>query len=318
MWHYKCIRPILNGHTWPNFLCPNCRAVADLEADVEEDNVDWSEDEDDDKDPDVRKAIEESLRDSGSKNGERTNGDGEAVRSLDVTDARGDVPSTGTMLPSLTLDAVAGAHSSTDTIRGRTGYGQGSNEDIRTPRPQRSFHSAVSSLSARDRDTSRAASDASRDAELAALVSGMNFSAAPARTPPPPPVSAAKPSTASANSSALRLPSAAGIRSTRAGSVPPVSSPVTPGVHDGGDGSPEDQDESDEDEDSTRADIGAERGIAITAGPSSRPRMSRNNTPSALRKQGDGEAEKEIGGPDCPMTPRNDAGPFILDGSGNR
>ncbi len=36
MWHYKCIRPILNGATWPNFLCPNCRAVADLEADVED------------------------------------------------------------------------------------------------------------------------------------------------------------------------------------------------------------------------------------------------------------------------------------------
>lgn len=36
MWHYKCIRPILNGPTWPNFLCPNCRAVADLEADVED------------------------------------------------------------------------------------------------------------------------------------------------------------------------------------------------------------------------------------------------------------------------------------------
>jgi E3 ubiquitin-protein ligase DMA1/2 len=26
----------LNGSTWPNFLCPNCRAVADLEADVDE------------------------------------------------------------------------------------------------------------------------------------------------------------------------------------------------------------------------------------------------------------------------------------------
>lgn len=36
MWHYKCIRPILNGATWPNFLCPNCRAVADLEADIED------------------------------------------------------------------------------------------------------------------------------------------------------------------------------------------------------------------------------------------------------------------------------------------
>lgn len=45
VWHYKCIRPILNGPTWPNFLCPNCRAVADLEADVEEldDFGEWEE-----------------------------------------------------------------------------------------------------------------------------------------------------------------------------------------------------------------------------------------------------------------------------------
>ncbi|KAJ4329984.1 hypothetical protein N0V95_010120 [Ascochyta clinopodiicola] len=46
VWHYKCIRPILNGPTWPNFLCPNCRAVADLEADVEDpgDFEDWEDD----------------------------------------------------------------------------------------------------------------------------------------------------------------------------------------------------------------------------------------------------------------------------------
>jgi E3 ubiquitin-protein ligase DMA1/2 len=43
VWHYKCIRPILNGHTWPNFLCPNCRAVADLEADVDEAADEWEE-----------------------------------------------------------------------------------------------------------------------------------------------------------------------------------------------------------------------------------------------------------------------------------
>ncbi len=37
VWHYKCIRPILNDHrSWPQFLCPNCRAVADLEADVDD------------------------------------------------------------------------------------------------------------------------------------------------------------------------------------------------------------------------------------------------------------------------------------------
>ena len=47
VWHYKCIRPILNGPTWPNFLCPNCRAVADLEADVEDPGEfeDWEEEE---------------------------------------------------------------------------------------------------------------------------------------------------------------------------------------------------------------------------------------------------------------------------------
>lgn len=45
VWHYKCIRPILNDHkTWPQFLCPNCRAVADLEADVDDpNNVSWEE-----------------------------------------------------------------------------------------------------------------------------------------------------------------------------------------------------------------------------------------------------------------------------------
>ncbi|KAF2126450.1 hypothetical protein P153DRAFT_369165 [Dothidotthia symphoricarpi CBS 119687] len=46
VWHYKCIRPILNGPTWPNFLCPNCRAVADLEEDVDDpdDLEEWEAD----------------------------------------------------------------------------------------------------------------------------------------------------------------------------------------------------------------------------------------------------------------------------------
>ncbi|KAK9240037.1 hypothetical protein V1525DRAFT_338186 [Lipomyces kononenkoae] len=34
VWHYKCIRPIIIRN-YPQFLCPNCRAVCDLEADVE-------------------------------------------------------------------------------------------------------------------------------------------------------------------------------------------------------------------------------------------------------------------------------------------
>ena len=35
MWHFKCIRSLINGPNYPNFLCPNCRFSADLEADVE-------------------------------------------------------------------------------------------------------------------------------------------------------------------------------------------------------------------------------------------------------------------------------------------
>ncbi|KAL8735986.1 MAG: hypothetical protein Q9166_000548 [cf. Caloplaca sp. 2 TL-2023] len=49
VWHYKCIRPILNDHkTFPSFLCPNCRAVADLEADVDDPDAmnDWQDEED--------------------------------------------------------------------------------------------------------------------------------------------------------------------------------------------------------------------------------------------------------------------------------
>ena len=45
-WHYKCIRPLLEGKnsTYPQFLCPNCRAYTDLTADVDvaESDVDES------------------------------------------------------------------------------------------------------------------------------------------------------------------------------------------------------------------------------------------------------------------------------------
>ncbi|KAK6420983.1 hypothetical protein LTR95_016871 [Oleoguttula sp. CCFEE 5521] len=35
VWHYKCVRNLIHGPSYPNFLCPNCRFVADLEADVD-------------------------------------------------------------------------------------------------------------------------------------------------------------------------------------------------------------------------------------------------------------------------------------------
>jgi E3 ubiquitin-protein ligase DMA1/2 len=56
VWHYKCIRPILNGPGYPNLLCPNCRASIDLEADVEEADSDWEDD--------LQEAIEASKKDT--------------------------------------------------------------------------------------------------------------------------------------------------------------------------------------------------------------------------------------------------------------
>ncbi|KAK4546445.1 hypothetical protein LTR36_002122 [Oleoguttula mirabilis] len=35
VWHYKCVKDLVDGESYPNFLCPNCRFVANLEADVE-------------------------------------------------------------------------------------------------------------------------------------------------------------------------------------------------------------------------------------------------------------------------------------------
>ncbi|KAK4070283.1 hypothetical protein Trihar35433_4750 [Trichoderma harzianum] len=35
-WHFKCVRALLTSPQYPIFICPNCRAGADLEADVED------------------------------------------------------------------------------------------------------------------------------------------------------------------------------------------------------------------------------------------------------------------------------------------
>lgn len=44
-WHFKCIRSLLSSPHYPIFICPNCRAAADLEAEVE-DPEDWEQLED--------------------------------------------------------------------------------------------------------------------------------------------------------------------------------------------------------------------------------------------------------------------------------
>ncbi|KAI0115841.1 SMAD/FHA domain-containing protein [Nemania sp. FL0031] len=42
-WHYKCIREMLHGPSWPIFMCPNCRASADLDAEVDEPSDEWQQ-----------------------------------------------------------------------------------------------------------------------------------------------------------------------------------------------------------------------------------------------------------------------------------
>ncbi|KZZ93858.1 FHA domain containing protein [Moelleriella libera RCEF 2490] len=40
-WHFKCVRSLLMSPQYPIFVCPNCRASADLEADVEQPSEEW-------------------------------------------------------------------------------------------------------------------------------------------------------------------------------------------------------------------------------------------------------------------------------------
>ncbi|KAK8117580.1 fha domain containing protein [Apiospora kogelbergensis] len=42
-WHFKCIRELLMGPSYPIFSCPNCRAAADLDMDVEEISDEWQQ-----------------------------------------------------------------------------------------------------------------------------------------------------------------------------------------------------------------------------------------------------------------------------------
>lgn len=259
----------------------------------------WSDDEDEERDPNMLRAIEESLRDSQTRNeGERMNAEGEAVRSLDVTDARNDMPEGRSMSmgPSGTLDAVAGASSqprrSSDMGRG-TGisHGQNANDNSLTVRPQRQQHSAAASTSGRHREQTRQQDvHLASDAELAALVQSMNLTS-PDGTPFPPPPNATN---------------AAGLGSGLAAPTPATNGSSLRTRPNG--------DEYGGDDDETHADVTRAIPINTNGTGSSRARMPRTNTPNPLRQEAD--ASREIGGPECPMTPRNDAGPFILDGSG--
>lgn len=79
VWHYKCIRNLIHGPNYPNFLCPNCRFVADLEADVEP-----PEEEDED--------FEEFFDPASQAN---RDGDDDAIQTLDPTSSRDQSESEG-------------------------------------------------------------------------------------------------------------------------------------------------------------------------------------------------------------------------------
>ena len=42
-WHFKCVRALLTSPQYPIFICPNCRAGADLEADIDDHVEDWEQ-----------------------------------------------------------------------------------------------------------------------------------------------------------------------------------------------------------------------------------------------------------------------------------
>ncbi|CAG9941996.1 unnamed protein product [Clonostachys rosea f. rosea IK726] len=58
-WHFKCVRSLLTSPQYPIFICPNCRAGADLEADVD-DAEDWDQLDGNDADAEVEAIKEEA------------------------------------------------------------------------------------------------------------------------------------------------------------------------------------------------------------------------------------------------------------------
>lgn len=86
-WHYKCIRSLLSSPSYPQFICPNCRAAADLEAEVD-DPEDWEQLEADDQMEDAVYVQDESQA---SSNEGQARPAAAAPLQQHETDASGDV-----------------------------------------------------------------------------------------------------------------------------------------------------------------------------------------------------------------------------------
>ncbi|KAI7235791.1 hypothetical protein KC330_g4086 [Hortaea werneckii] len=65
VWHYKCVRNLVHGPSYPHFLCPNCRFVADLEADVEPEEEEEDEDEEEEEDEENGEGFAEDGEEDG-------------------------------------------------------------------------------------------------------------------------------------------------------------------------------------------------------------------------------------------------------------
>ncbi|KAI0841743.1 SMAD/FHA domain-containing protein [Hypoxylon sp. FL0890] len=89
-WHYKCIREMLTGPSWPIFICPNCRATADLDAEVDEPTDEWQQ---------LDSGIEDVQEEKPARSASQTNDEVESPASSPVN-SHGDVEQ-----PSADVDA---------------------------------------------------------------------------------------------------------------------------------------------------------------------------------------------------------------------
>lgn len=145
-WHFKCVRSLLTSPQYPIFICPNCRAGADLEADVDELAEEWQQLKDQaeaeastpaqvDTEPETE--IAPPAPDSGASTPERSNTVDDhmdvTVNITPETPQRNEV-SHAISEPLPIRNAVSGARRSSQLGDSRTPSPPGGNEGPITPR----------------------------------------------------------------------------------------------------------------------------------------------------------------------------------------
>ncbi|OAL37097.1 hypothetical protein AYO20_03574 [Fonsecaea nubica] len=101
VWHYKCIRPLLEGKNsvYPQFQCPNCRAYSDLTADVDlaqSDIDEWLENTDDPENQTAEASADATIEGNHAPdahiNGQVTGGPDPGNAAVPTTTLNGDDP----------------------------------------------------------------------------------------------------------------------------------------------------------------------------------------------------------------------------------